>query len=125
MCWTIIYTWRLQGEEDTVISDITRALTKSLPLLFTKHQTDEARIAVVLSIPLLMNLDLYLEMRMTAVSRVTSFSSSLKLTFDSGLCQPVGRHHKAIHFSLVASRSLACRGGDPPPYGCDKSVQHK
>ncbi|KAH9167093.1 hypothetical protein EDB89DRAFT_2245915 [Lactarius sanguifluus] len=55
-----------RGEEDTVVSDITRALIKSLPLLFTKHQTDEARIAVVLSIPLLMNLDLYLEMRMTA-----------------------------------------------------------
>ena len=83
----------LQGEEDTVVSDITRALIKSLPLLFTKHQTDEARIAVVLSIPLLMNLDLYLEMRMTAVSRVTSFSSSVELTSYSGLCQPVGRHH--------------------------------
>ncbi|KAI0301249.1 hypothetical protein BC826DRAFT_1155978 [Russula brevipes] len=53
-------------EEDTVVSDITRALIKSLPRLFAKHQTDEARIAVVLSIPLLMNLDLYLEMRMTA-----------------------------------------------------------
>ena len=121
----VIYTLPLQGEEDTVVSDITRALTKSLPLLCTKHQTDEARIAVVLSIPLLMNLDLYLEMRMTAVSRVTGFSSSSKLTSGSGLCQPVGRHHEAIHFSLVASRSLACRGGNPPSYGCDQSVQHK
>ncbi|KAH8981938.1 hypothetical protein EDB86DRAFT_2973582 [Lactarius hatsudake] len=36
-----------KGEEDTVVSDITRALIKSLPLLFTKHQTDEARIAVM------------------------------------------------------------------------------
>jgi len=60
----------LQGEEETVVSDITRALIKSLPMLFTKHQTDEARITVVLSIPLLMNLDLYLEMRITAVSHV-------------------------------------------------------
>jgi cohesin complex subunit SA-1/2 len=57
-----------QGEEDTVVSDTTRALIKSLPGLFAKHQTDEARIAVVLSVPLLMNLDLYVEMRMTAVS---------------------------------------------------------
>jgi hypothetical protein len=73
-----------------VVSDITRALIKSLPLLFTKHQTDEARIAVVLSIPLLMNLDLYLEMRMTAVSHLISFSSSVKLTSRPGLCQPVG-----------------------------------
>ena len=56
-----------QGEEDTVVSDTTRALIKSLPGLFAKHQTDEARIAVVLSVPLLMNLDLYVEMRMTSV----------------------------------------------------------
>jgi len=66
----------LQGEEDTVVSDITRALIKSLPRLFAKHQTDEARIAVVLSIPLLMNLDLYVEMRMTAVGRVIGISSA-------------------------------------------------
>jgi hypothetical protein len=64
-----VHFFRLQGEEDIVVSDITRALIKSLPRLFSKHQTDEARIAVVLSIPLLMNLDLYLEMRMTAVGR--------------------------------------------------------
>jgi cohesin complex subunit SA-1/2 len=57
-----------QGEEDIIVSDTTRALIKSLPGLFSKHQTDEARIAVVLSVPLLMNLDLYVEMRMTAVS---------------------------------------------------------
>jgi cohesin complex subunit SA-1/2 len=122
--WIVVYALRLQGEEDTVVSDITRALTKSLPLLFTKHQTDEARIAVVLSIPLLMNLDLYLEMRITAVSHVIGFSF-VKLTSRSGLCQPVGRHRQAVHFPLVASRSLACRGGYPPPYGCDESVQHK
>lgn len=78
-----------KGEEDTVVSDITRALIKSIPLLFTKHQTDEARIAVVLSIPSLMNLDLYLEMRMTAAyaslwdditKQFTSHSSPLVLS---------------------------------------------
>ncbi|KAI0299424.1 hypothetical protein B0F90DRAFT_1728578 [Multifurca ochricompacta] len=78
-----------KGEEDTVVSDITRALIKSLPRLFAKHQTDEARIAVVLSIPLLMNLDLYLEMRMAAAyaglwdditKQFTSHSSSVVLS---------------------------------------------
>jgi hypothetical protein len=74
----------LQGEEDTVVSDTTRALIKSLPGLFAKHQTDEARIAVVLSIPLLMNLDLYLEMRMTAVCRLVGILFVI-LTCISGL----------------------------------------
>ncbi|KAG6336650.1 hypothetical protein ID866_2431 [Astraeus odoratus] len=53
-----------KGEEETVTSDITRALMKGLPRLFIKYQTDEKRISDVLSIPPLMNLDLYLEMRM-------------------------------------------------------------
>ncbi|KAH9996308.1 hypothetical protein BJV77DRAFT_175068 [Russula vinacea] len=78
-----------KGEEDTVVSDTTRALIKSLPGLFAKHQTDEARIAVVLSIPLLMNLDLYLEMRMTVayaslwddiIKQFTSHSSPVVLS---------------------------------------------
>ena len=66
------------------MSDTTRALIKSLPGLFAKHQTDEARIAVVLSIPLLMNLDLYLEMRMTAVGSLVEISF-IKLTCLAGL----------------------------------------
>jgi hypothetical protein len=78
-----LYT-SLQGEEDTVVSDTTRALIKSLPGLFAKHQTDEARIAVVLSIPLLMNLDLYVEMRMTAVGRLVGIPI-VKLTCSAGL----------------------------------------
>jgi cohesin complex subunit SA-1/2 len=80
-----VHTFSLQGEEDTVVSDITRALIKSLPRLFAKHQTDEARIAVVLSIPLLMNLDLYLEMRMTAVGGLVDILL-VKLTCLTGLC---------------------------------------
>jgi len=80
-----VHTFSLQGEEDTVVSDITRALIKSLPRLFAKHQTDEARIAVVLSIPLLMNLDLYLEMRMTAVGGLVDILL-VKLTCLIGLC---------------------------------------
>ncbi|KAI0058337.1 hypothetical protein BV25DRAFT_1283433 [Artomyces pyxidatus] len=77
-----------KGEEETVTSDITRALIKGLPRLFAKHQTDETRIVEVLSIPLLMNLDLYLEMRMIAaysslwddvIKQLTSHSSSAVL----------------------------------------------
>lgn len=68
-----------------MVSDITRALIKSLPRLFTKHQTDEARIAVVLSIPLLMNLDLYLEMGMITVRRLLGISS-VKLKYLTGIC---------------------------------------
>lgn len=47
-------------------NDITRALIKGLPRLLMKHQTYQNRIANVLALPTLMNLDLYLEMRMMA-----------------------------------------------------------
>ncbi|KAG8957246.1 hypothetical protein FRC03_010340 [Tulasnella sp. 419] len=57
-----------EGEEEQ--SNITRMLIKALPRLFAKHQADERRIAEVLVIPQLMNLDLYLEMRM-----VTAYES--------------------------------------------------
>ena len=40
---------------------------KALPKLFVKHQTDESGMADVLLIPQLMNMDLYLEMRMLTV----------------------------------------------------------
>ena len=56
-----------QGEDESVASDITRALMKALPKLFVKHQTDESRMADVLLIPQLMGMDLYLEMRMMTV----------------------------------------------------------
>ena len=61
-----------QGGEENVSNDITRALIKGLPRLFIKHQTDQNRISDVLLLPTLMNLDLYLEMRMITVSFVTS-----------------------------------------------------
>ena len=53
-------------------NDITRELIKGLPRLFIKHQTDQNRIADVLVIPTLMNLDLYLEMRMITVRPIFS-----------------------------------------------------
>ncbi|KAH9934133.1 uncharacterized protein B0H18DRAFT_1207681 [Fomitopsis serialis] len=78
-----------KGEDETVASDITRALMKALPKLFVKHQTDENRMADVLLIPQLMNVELYLEMRMmTAYANLweditkqfTSHSSPVVLT---------------------------------------------
>ncbi|KAG5728111.1 Cohesin subunit psc3 [Termitomyces sp. T112] len=53
-----------KGEDENVTNHITRELIKGLPRLFIKYQTDQNRIADVLLIPTLMNLDLYLEMRM-------------------------------------------------------------
>lgn len=53
---------------------------KGLPRLFIKYQTDEKRISDVLSIPPLMDLDLYLEMRMMNVCIALAVS---RLIFDS------------------------------------------
>ena len=52
-------------------SDITRALIKRLPGLIAKHQTDENRITNVLLIPEIMDMDMYLEMRMITVGYTT------------------------------------------------------
>lgn len=57
-----------KGDEDSVSNEITRALIKGLPRLFVKYQSDQSRIADVLMIPTLLNLEAYLEMRMIAVS---------------------------------------------------------
>lgn len=63
------------------MNDITRELIKGLPRLFLKHQTDQNRIADVLLIPPLLNLDLYLEMRMITVSMVDCFMLFVSLNF--------------------------------------------
>jgi cohesin complex subunit SA-1/2 len=51
-------------DEEASIEDISLALIKALPRLFVKHQTDANRISTVLVIPQLLNLGMYLEMRM-------------------------------------------------------------
>ena len=51
-------------DDHATLDDITLALIKALPRLFIKHQTDASRIANVLVIPQLMNINMYLEMRM-------------------------------------------------------------
>lgn len=80
-----------QGEDEAVASDITRALIKGLPRLFVKYQTDPGRMSDVLLLPQLMNLDMYLEMRMMTVRlftallthRVTDMTSN-RLTLTCG-----------------------------------------
>ncbi|EJD02028.1 uncharacterized protein FOMMEDRAFT_124206 [Fomitiporia mediterranea MF3/22] len=75
-----------KGEEDVVGSDITRELINNLPSLIAKHQTDESRIANVLLIPELMNVDMYLEMRMiTAYESLWDDVSKQFLTHSSAL----------------------------------------
>ncbi|KAJ3501848.1 hypothetical protein NMY22_g18781 [Coprinellus aureogranulatus] len=54
------------ADEENILNETTRALIKALPRLFIKYQADPNRIAQVLVIPSLLNLDLYLEMRMIA-----------------------------------------------------------
>jgi cohesin complex subunit SA-1/2 len=57
-----------QGDAEGLQAQMTRDLIKALPKLFAKHQTDLSRISEILLIPQLMNLELYLEMRMITVS---------------------------------------------------------
>ncbi|GAW03352.1 mitotic cohesin complex [Lentinula edodes] len=56
---------RTRKDDDSAWEPITQALIKALPRLFIKYQTDEIRIVDVLTLPTLMNLEVYLEMRET------------------------------------------------------------
>ena len=62
-----------------MVSDLTLALIKGLPRLFIKYRTDENRTSQVLLIPPLINLDLYLEMRMVNVRRRAIFSQCRRM----------------------------------------------
>lgn len=53
-------------DDEASLDDISLTLIKALPRLFIKHQTDPSRISMVIVIPQLMNLGMYLEMRMMA-----------------------------------------------------------
>ncbi|KAK2460025.1 hypothetical protein APHAL10511_007948 [Amanita phalloides] len=91
-----------KGEEETVVNDITRALIKGLPRLFIKHRADTKRIAEILLLPTMMNLDLYLEMRM-----ITSYASlwdDVAKQFFSHSCLTVlSRAVSAIRYFLAAT----------------------
>jgi cohesin complex subunit SA-1/2 len=92
-----------------VANDITRALIKSLPRLFIKHRTDTKRIAEVLSLPMMMNLDLYLEMRMITVSKTfVVWGNYLFTSWQSyaGLWDDVTKQFFS-HFSLTVLAQAA------------------
>ena len=55
-----------KDEADKLNSAISRALIKALPRLFTKHQSDAARSSIILLLPVQMNLELYLDMRLVS-----------------------------------------------------------
>ncbi|KAF7439987.1 hypothetical protein PC9H_000324 [Pleurotus ostreatus] len=94
-----------KGEEETVTNDITRALIKGLPRLFIKHQTDSKRIAAVLLIPQLMNLDLYLEMRM--IAGYASLWDDVTKQFLSHSSLPVLTHAVSTILTFLAATSLS------------------
>ncbi|EIN14604.1 hypothetical protein PUNSTDRAFT_140847 [Punctularia strigosozonata HHB-11173 SS5] len=94
-----------KGEEDTVSANITRALIKGLPLLFVKNQTDEKRIAQVLLIPQLMDLDMYLEMRM--MTAYSSLWDDVTKQFTSQSSPTVLKHAAGTIRHLTNATSLA------------------
>ncbi|KAF7978768.1 hypothetical protein HWV62_44804 [Athelia sp. TMB] len=93
-----------KGEDETILSDITRALIKGLPRLFVKYQTDEVRIAHVLLIPALMNLDMYLEMRM--MTAYASLWDDVTKQFLSHSSLTVLKHSVAAICHFMSATSL-------------------
>lgn len=61
------YSPTLQDDAEAA-ANMTRVLIKALPRLITKHMGDAARLTELLTIPTLMNLELYLDLRMITVS---------------------------------------------------------
>lgn len=59
---------------------MTRILIRDLPALIAKHQSDVGRLVDVLSIPLLMNLNMYLDLRMVPVSLLVALLSTLSVS---------------------------------------------
>ncbi|KAG9307285.1 hypothetical protein G9A89_017113 [Geosiphon pyriformis] len=55
----------LEQRQDEIRSEISRTMAKHLPRLLTKYAPDAGRIAEVLQIPILMNLNVYQDLRMT------------------------------------------------------------
>ncbi|KAF8634382.1 hypothetical protein AX15_000952 [Amanita polypyramis BW_CC] len=91
-----------KGEEETVANDITRALIKGLPRLFIKHRIDTKRIAEILLLPTMMNLDLYLEMRMIT-SYAGLWDDVTKLFLSHPSLTVLARAVSAIRYFLDAT----------------------
>lgn len=105
---------------------MTRALIKGLPRLFVKYQTDDIRIAHVLLIPTLMNLDMYLEMRMMTVRFYPFLPNRCgSLTGLVGLRQSLGRRHKTVPFPLIPDCIETLCSGYLPLFVSNKSGEHQ
>ena len=81
-----------KAEADALNSDITRSLIKALPRLFSKHQSDATRSAIVLLLPCQMQLELYLDMRL--------------LTAYEALWSDVTRHFTSTANVFVLERAM-------------------
>lgn len=62
----------------------------------------------VLLLPQIMNLDMYLEMRMITVRYLTRDSGLQLLTQVSGILQLMGRRCQAVHVPFGSHRSYEC-----------------
>lgn len=70
-------------------------MMKNLPRFFTKYSTDSSRLSDILRIPRVLNLDLYLEMRMLTV-RFPISSRSQCLRRYTGIRSALGPHLQAF-----------------------------
>ncbi|TFK29563.1 hypothetical protein FA15DRAFT_632012 [Coprinopsis marcescibilis] len=93
------------NEEENVVNDITRALIKALPRLFIKYQADPHRIAEVLLLPPLLNLELYLEMRM--ISAYSNLWDDIIKQFMSHSSMIVLSHAMETITKFLSTTSLA------------------
>ena len=70
-------------------------MMKNLPRFFTKYSTDPSRLSDILRIPRVINLDLYLEMRMLTV-RCPSSGLVQCLRCYTGIRSALGPHFQAL-----------------------------
>ncbi|KAL1748245.1 hypothetical protein HDZ31DRAFT_79792 [Schizophyllum fasciatum] len=94
-----------RGEEENLSNDITRALIKGIPRLFAKYQADHNRVAEVLLLPTLMNLELYLEMRM--VPAYSALWEEVNKLFLSQTSMVVLVNAAKVIYSLMGATALS------------------
>lgn len=92
-------------EDDTSQADMTRAMIPALPRLFAKYQTDAPRIADVLLIPQVMDLDMYLEVR--AISAYESLWDDISRQFLRHVEPTLLKHAVEALRCLVATQTLS------------------
>ncbi|KAF9078436.1 hypothetical protein BDP27DRAFT_1309581 [Rhodocollybia butyracea] len=121
---------RRDDRDDSTGEPITQALIKALPRLFIKYQTDEIRIVAVLTLPTLMNLEVYLEMReTTAYISLWSDISKQFLTHTSSYVIATAAKTIVSHlltntaYELVRSLRDAVAGPVPLPSSPSRSTE--